>query len=307
MVGVQYHGDPFDGDIVVSDASSWVYGGTGVVNGSRFTGLLGYETDAIADNGWSPPGLQKVADSPDTFGGSQMTTYTTPSGSVVFATGSMAWVFGLDNFGQRGKVSAAAQQATRNVLARIGTPPLNAPTGVVAKGGDGRIDVTWTQAPGALSYNIYRGQAAGAETLLRPGISGGSFADTGLPASTKYFYKVASANGTSESALSVEVSATTNAPPAEVVLAPTNLTGFSNQQGKMTLNWTPSATPNVEKTYVYRKFQNQNWVLITILPGNASTWLDTSGNAAGSRYYFFKVAAVKGKTISPTSNEIRID
>jgi len=307
MVGVQYHGDPFNGDIVVSDASSWVYGGTGVVNGSRFTGLLGYETDAIADNGWSPPGLQKIADSPDTFGGSHMTTYTTPSGSVVFATGSMAWVFGLDNFGQRGRVSAAAQQATRNVLARIGTPPLNPPTSVAAVGGAGRIDVSWVQAAGATSYNIYRGTSSGSETLFRPGISGGSFADTGLAASTKYFYRVASANGTSESALSNEVSATTNAAPVETILAPTNLSGSANAQGQMTLYWTPSATPNVDKTYVYRKFQNQSWVIIAILPGNASTWFDTSGNSSGSRYYYFKVAAVKGTVISPTSNQIRID
>jgi len=88
FVGVQYHGDPFWGDMIVSDASSWVFSGTGVVNGTRLSGLLGYETDAIVNNGFSPATLQKIADSPDDWGGSHMATYTTATGSVVVATGS---------------------------------------------------------------------------------------------------------------------------------------------------------------------------------------------------------------------------
>ena len=80
LVGVMYHGDPVDGDVVVSNASHWVFNGTGVVNGTRFRGLLGYETDAVYDNGYSPAGLEIVATSPDPFGNSHMVTYTAPSG-----------------------------------------------------------------------------------------------------------------------------------------------------------------------------------------------------------------------------------
>jgi len=87
LVGVMYHGDPVNGDVVVSQPSHWVYAGTGAVAGTRFRGLLGYETDAVFDNGFSPPGLEIVAASPDPFGVSHMATYTAPSGAVVFATG----------------------------------------------------------------------------------------------------------------------------------------------------------------------------------------------------------------------------
>lgn len=121
--GVMYHGDPFDGDIVVSDATSWVYAGAGVSNASRFSGLLGYETDAIFDNGYSPPQLRKIAESPDTWRGSHMATYTTASGSIVFATGSNQWSWGIDNYGFRNLEQEPAKQATRNVLARFGAAP----------------------------------------------------------------------------------------------------------------------------------------------------------------------------------------
>ena len=136
LMGVMWHADPVDGDIAVSNASHWVYANTGVVNGTHFRGLLGYETDAVFDNGYSPDGLEIVANSPDPKGFSNMVTYTAPSGSVVFATGSIQWAWGLDDFGGRGLVNAAAQQVTRNVLSRFAwdgsSPPAKGPAGVRA-------------------------------------------------------------------------------------------------------------------------------------------------------------------------------
>ena len=52
-----------------------------------------------------------------------MTLYQAPSGALVFATGSMYWNWGLDAYNaprlHGDRVSAAAQQITRNVLARM--------------------------------------------------------------------------------------------------------------------------------------------------------------------------------------------
>ena len=47
LIGVYYLMDPVDGDIIVSDASHWAFAGTGLVNGSRLPGLLGYEVDGV--------------------------------------------------------------------------------------------------------------------------------------------------------------------------------------------------------------------------------------------------------------------
>lgn len=128
LMGVMYNNfEPVDGDIVVADASSWVFANTGLKNGSALKGLLGYEVDAIFDNEQSPAGLVDLAHSPYTFEGAtrfaDMTVYTANSGATVFSTGSIQWSFGLSNVSPWGpspsRVSASAQQITRNVLAQF--------------------------------------------------------------------------------------------------------------------------------------------------------------------------------------------
>ncbi len=135
LIGVMYADDPVDADIIVDDASQWVFEGTGLKRGDALTGLLGVAVDAIQDEG--PRDVVRLAHSPYADPRSptrtryaDMTIYQAPSGALVFATGSMQWNWGLDDYNarptRRAKVSAAAQQITRNVLARMlegrGTP-----------------------------------------------------------------------------------------------------------------------------------------------------------------------------------------
>jgi hypothetical protein len=133
LIGVMYESDPVNADIVVEDASHWVYAGTGLRNGDRLPGLLGYEVDRIF--GFGPPGVKRVARSPYANGTkfSDMTVYTASSGAVVFATGSINWSWGLDDFNAPALrpvlLNPAAQQMTRNVLARfLSTAPLTQTT-----------------------------------------------------------------------------------------------------------------------------------------------------------------------------------
>jgi hypothetical protein len=128
LVGVMYAADPVDADIVVSDASHWVFAGTGLRNGDVLRGLLGYEVDAIYGGG--PATLERLAHSPFVDRGdprapktrySDMTIYTAESGALVFATGSIQWAWGLDDYNAPAwhtpRASDAAQRITRTVLA----------------------------------------------------------------------------------------------------------------------------------------------------------------------------------------------
>ena len=139
MIGVQYTADPVDADIVIADASHWACLNTGLVNGSRLPGLLGYEVDKMF--GASPSTTTVIASSPFVKGTatdvSQMVSYTAPSGATVFATGSIQWSWGLDDYNapalRPSRLNAAAQQMTRNVLARLvgvqaPLPPAPTPT-----------------------------------------------------------------------------------------------------------------------------------------------------------------------------------
>ena len=142
LVGVMYAADPVDADIVIADASHWVFAGAGLRNGDALPGLLGYEVDAIYGGG--PPGLERLAHSPfvdrgasDRIRYADMTIYTAPSGALVFATGSMQWNWGLDGYNAPRwhplRASAAAQQITRNVLNRmLRQSAVPAPTGALA-------------------------------------------------------------------------------------------------------------------------------------------------------------------------------
>ena len=47
LIGVGYKLDPVDGDIVVKNASHWIFDNTGLQSGSVLPGLLGYEVDGI--------------------------------------------------------------------------------------------------------------------------------------------------------------------------------------------------------------------------------------------------------------------
>jgi hypothetical protein len=81
-----------------------------------------------------------------------------------------------------------------------------------------QIDLSWTQTSGATSYDIYRSASSGG-TFTRvsesdPTVSSGStvtYSDTGLTASTSYYYKITSLNTSGESSASSEVTATTSA------------------------------------------------------------------------------------------------
>jgi len=101
--------------LVIEDASSWVFTGTGLRNGDVLTNpngrpFLGYEVDAMGPA--SPPQTRRLAHSPTDAtqaNFADMTVYRATSGATVFAIGSIAWSFNLP----------ATQQITRNVLARF--------------------------------------------------------------------------------------------------------------------------------------------------------------------------------------------
>jgi hypothetical protein len=151
LLGVGYVGDSgniYGGyDFVVSNASDPYYANTGLKNGDRLTGLVGYEWDALLNNGLTPPGLVVLSQSPvpsiglgglgllppgtnDTI--SNAVRYTASSGAKVFSTGSIQWVWGLDSSNVTNpRVDRRAQQITVNVLKDMGTIPQTPDAGIV--------------------------------------------------------------------------------------------------------------------------------------------------------------------------------
>jgi hypothetical protein len=125
LIGVMYTADPVDSDIVITNSRHWLFKGTGLSDGSRLPGLLGYEVDCVYD---SPPGnIEILAESPWTKlndeneqGTAHMVLYMTHKKALVFATGTIQWSWGLDDFNvpalRTSRLNSDAQQITRNIL-----------------------------------------------------------------------------------------------------------------------------------------------------------------------------------------------
>lgn len=104
------------------------------------------------------------------------------------------------------------------------------PTGLAASATTAAVNLSWNAVSGAVSYNVYRGTAAGGEstTPIATGVTATTFSDSGVTAGATYYYEVAAVNPNaayapplpSQSALSTEASATV--PTVSVTSALTN-------------------------------------------------------------------------------------
>src|SRR6185295_13678789 len=92
---------PVSADMVIENASHWVFAGTGLKAGDHLPALVGYEVDRMFSA--YPPGTVRLAHSPFDNNGvtdySDMTIYQAASGAYVFSTGTMEWAYGLDDSG----------------------------------------------------------------------------------------------------------------------------------------------------------------------------------------------------------------
>jgi len=136
LVGQMWETWPVQGDMVISNASHWIFDGAGVKKGDQLPGLLGYEVDRIWTH--SPAGTEYVARSPYKYYGetrhSHMTHYKAGSGARVVALGTMQWNWGLSNVQIAGLSYECdpAKVATNNILRKFGALP-NSPIAAVSR------------------------------------------------------------------------------------------------------------------------------------------------------------------------------
>ena len=123
-------------------------------------------------------------------------------------------------------------QASSEVTATPNVVVPQAPINVNATPGDGLVNLSWSAAADALTYNIYRSTAAGDEVIYQQGISGTSFTDNSVTDGVTYYYQVSAGNGVGESNLSVEVMAT---PLPPLPATPAGLTAVSSNSSQIAL------------------------------------------------------------------------
>jgi hypothetical protein len=98
LIGSTYQDILAEADMVVTDASSWLYDRCGLTDGQHLPGVVTGEFDRYVPGGAGPDTVDVLAHSvvPNRGGNySDVTWYTVPGGGGVFATGNANWVNGL--------------------------------------------------------------------------------------------------------------------------------------------------------------------------------------------------------------------
>jgi fibronectin type 3 domain-containing protein len=168
------------------------------------------------------------------------------------------------------------------------------PASLVASGSIGQISLSWTGVSGATSYNVYRGSAAGSETLLATGVTSASYVDSGLSSGTTYFYKVTAIVSGVESGASNEASATTA--PA----APTSPSAMAGNE-QVTLTWT--APTGAQSYRIYRSTSSGGEGTTPVATGITTTSFTDAG-LSDSLTYFYQISAVASGAEGPKSSEV---
>ncbi len=202
---------------------------------------------------------------------------TWDSGSLPNPNGCWDWIgwYGSSADQKGGAQMAALVAMVNKITSGFGggaVPP--APTGLAATGTTSTsVSLSWTAAPGATSYDLYRNN-----TRVASGINATSTTDGGLTASTTYTYAVSGVNSTGEGAKSASVNATTAASGGGTVPpAPTGLVVTGTTSSTISLSWTAAAGATTYDLY------RNNTRVASGLSGTSAT---DSGLSASTTYTY---------------------
>jgi endoglucanase len=190
----------------------------------------------------------------------------------------------------------------------------SAPTGLTASAASSsQINLSWTAvtppANCSATYNVFRSTTSGfapsTSNQVATGLTAATFSNTGLTASTAYFFVVEAVDAAGSSAASAQASATTQANACTTVAAaPTGLTAAATSSSQINLSWT-AVTPPSGCTVTYSVFRSTTSGFTPSTSNQVATGLTTvtlsNTGLAASTTYFFVVEAVDGAGSSAAS------
>ncbi len=208
--------------------------------------------------GLSAPYWVKLVRSGNTFTGYRSpdgVTWTQQGTSQTFTMATTAYIGLAVTSHNSSSVCAAAMD---NVTAP-GWPLLpGAPGSLTAAAGDARVVLRWTPVAGVSSYNVKSATSSGGPYAVITNLAAIVYTNTSLANGNPYFYVVSALNLAGESTNSVEVVATPQAPPPNLLISVTGtnlmfswplVSGFSLQSSANlgSGDWTPvtSVVPEV--------------------------------------------------------------
>lgn len=249
-----------------------------------------YSVYGSTTKGFTPSSANLVA------GGLATASYTNTG--LAASTAYYYYVEAVDAHGS----SAASTQATATTAAIpvCSASPAKPASLTATAESDSSIQLAWgaVAAPTncSVTYTVYRSTTKGftpaSANAVGSGLTAASFTNTGLAASTAYYYAVEAVDAHGSSAASAQAAAKTPAVPvcSATPAKPASLTATAASDSSIQLNWGAVATPaNCSVSYSVYRSTTKNFTPASsnlVSSGLTSASFTSTGLAASTAYYY---------------------
>ncbi len=193
--------------------------------------------------------------------------------------------------------SPYSNEASATTLNAIPAPP----SGLTATAFPSQINLSWVDnSPNETGFKIERKTGSGGTYAEIATVGAGitAYNDTGLAATTTYFYRVRASNTVGDSAYSNEASATT---PDISLAAPSDLTATAASSSQINLAWTDNATNETGFKIERKTGAGGTYSQIATVAAGVVAYSDTA--LLVSTQYYYRVRATNAGGDSAYSNE----
>ena len=214
-------------------------------------------------------------------------TNTTPEANrLVFQAGSET--------ASKPKLTFTELNIVKDTSGGTGIAP-NTPTGVSATAqSSSSITISWDSVSGAIGYYIYRYSSSTGTYGYIGHSNSTSYTETGLAASTTYFYTVAAYNAYSDNGISPQsssVSATTHSSGGGTSLpsAPTGVTATTISSSSISVSWNAVTGATSYKVYykIYTSGSSTDTSGLTLFNSTSNTSITVTGLSPSTFYIFY--------------------
>jgi hypothetical protein len=222
-----------------------------------------------------------------------ITANTFPNTGLAAAARYYYRVRAVNNAGPSGYSNVAS--------ATTSAPPLQVPTAPsglsAAAVSSSQINLTWADnSNNETGFEVERSTDGVSFSKIADN-QPNTFSNTGLSASTKYYYRVRAVNQAGASGYTNVASATTSAPPVQVPAAPSNLSATAVSSSRIDLSW----TDNSDNETGFEVDRSTDGISFSKIADSQSNTLSNTGLPASTKYYY-RVRAVNQAGASGYSN-----